>query len=116
MKKLFLLSLLSLGFILTACGGNETPVVDTTPPPTENEEPLELTLAELAAFDGREGRRGFIAVDGIIYEVTGSSRWRNGNHNGYQAGQDLTQFIDQVSPHGRSVLSRMPQVGILVEE
>ncbi|NLG57268.1 MAG: cytochrome B5, partial [Clostridiales bacterium] len=29
-----------------------------------------MTLEELKAFDGKEGRRAYIAVDGIIYDVT----------------------------------------------
>ena len=80
------------------------------------QEELLLTLQELSEFDGRDGRRALIAVDGIIYEVTGSPRWPNGNHNGYQAGQDLTQFIDQISPHGRLVLDRLPRVGRIFDD
>ncbi len=76
---------------------------------------LELTLAELAAYDGKNGNPAYIAVDGVIYDVSGSSRWRSGEHNGYSAGQDLTDVIKSISPHGISVLSRMPVVGKIVE-
>lgn len=113
MKKIWSVITLSLLITLSACGGSST-----TEPPREipESELIELTLTELAEFDGREGRNAYIAVDGFIYDVTGSPRWRNGSHNGYQAGQDLTPFIDQISPHGRGVLSRMPRIGRLVEE
>lgn len=90
---------------------------DTTIDDEEVFEPevLRLTLSERAQFDGREGRRGIIAVSGILYEVTNSRRWRNGNHNGYQAGQDLTDAILGVSPHGVRVLDNPPQVGFLID-
>ncbi len=77
---------------------------------------LELTLEELAAYDGKGGNPAYIAVDGVIYDVSGSSRWRNGEHNGYSAGQDLTEQIKSISPHGLSVLTRMPAVGKIVEK
>ncbi|MEA5013177.1 MAG: cytochrome b5 domain-containing protein [Candidatus Limiplasma sp.] len=76
---------------------------------------LELTLEELAAYDGKDGNPAYIAVDGVIYDVSGSSRWKNGEHNGYSAGQDLTDKIKSVSPHGLSVLTRMPVMGKIVE-
>ena len=76
---------------------------------------IELTLDELAYYDGTDGKPAYVAVDGVVYDMSDSSRWRGGNHNGYQAGQDLTNVIDNISPHGRRTLSRVPQVGILVE-
>lgn len=47
----------------------------------------------LSEFDGRNGRRAYIAIDGVVYDVTNSPRWPNGNHNGFQAGQDLSRQI-----------------------
>lgn len=76
---------------------------------------LELTLEELAAYNGKDGNPAYIAVDGAIYDVTNSQRWKNGEHNGYSAGQDLTEPIKNVSPHGISMLSRVPVVGKVVE-
>ncbi len=75
-----------------------------------------LTLEQLSEFDGRNGNPAYIAVNGVIYDVTNSPRWRNGNHNGYQAGQDLTEAIMSVSPHGQRVLDNIPKIGYLVEE
>jgi predicted heme/steroid binding protein len=72
---------------------------------------LELTLAELKQFDGKGGRKAYIAVGGTIYDVTGNLNWFRGNHNGFEAGQDLTSAIDNQSPHGRSKLVGLPIVG-----
>lgn len=33
-------------------------------------EPIELTRTQLLEFDGKEGRRAYVAVGGIIYDVT----------------------------------------------
>lgn len=83
--------------------------------PTDESLP-EMTLEELAFYDGKQGRPAYIAVQGWIYDVSGSSLWINGEHNGYSAGQDLTAIILSQSPHGLSTLSRVPIVAKLVVE
>jgi predicted heme/steroid binding protein len=72
---------------------------------------LELTLEELREFDGKGGRKAYIAVGGTIYDVSGNGNWFRGNHNGFEAGRDLTTAIDTQSPHGRSKLTGLPIVG-----
>ena len=81
----------------------------------EEEALFEMTLEELAQYDGLDGEKAYIAVDGYIYDVTNSDSWNNGMHNSYQAGQDLSEEI-LLSPHGKDFLNRVPRVGILVEE
>jgi predicted heme/steroid binding protein len=75
-------------------------------------EQIQMTLSELSAFDGRNGNKAYIAVSGKIYDVTGNPFWSNGNHNGYQAGQDLTVQLSS-SPHGIANVLRQPLVGFL---
>ena len=77
---------------------------------------LELTLAELAQYNGKDGNPAYVAVDGIIYDVTDLPKWKNGEHNGYTAGQDLTDIIKNKSPHGLAKLEGVPVVGKLVAE
>ncbi len=76
---------------------------------------LELTLEDLSYYDGTDGKRAYVAVEGFIYDMTDSDYWRNGGHNGYQSGQDLTDAINRVSPHGPAFLDRVPKIGIIVE-
>ncbi len=72
-----------------------------------------MTSEELASFDGREGRAAYVAVNNSIYDVSESSRWQNGNHEGvHQAGQDLTEAL-KAAPHVRAVIERFPVVGKL---
>ena len=68
----------------------------------------------LAYYDGKEGRPAYVAVDGIVYDLTNSDYWRNGSHyGGVTAGKDLTsQFANQ---HGDNRLARFPIVGTFVE-
>ena len=73
-----------------------------------------FTLAELAQYDGKNGNDAYVAVEGIIYDVTNAAKWQNGNHYGVQAGTDCTTAISR-SPHGSSVLDGLLIVGTLTE-
>lgn len=100
--------------LLAGIGCAQKSSEDDAPDLSESSQ-LELTLEELEVYNGKEGKPAYVAVDGTIYDVSGSSRWKDGEHNGYSAGQDLTDIIKNKSPHGISVLSRMPAVGKIVE-
>jgi len=72
-----------------------------------------MTLKELAQFNGQNGTPAYVAVSGVVYDVSGSKLWQNGNHEGaHQAGQDLTEAL-KTAPHIRSVVERFPVVGQL---
>ncbi|MBI5502087.1 MAG: response regulator [Deltaproteobacteria bacterium] len=75
-----------------------------------------VSVAELALHDGKEGRPAWLAVRGIVYDVTGSRMWRNGVHvRKHAAGTDLGDGLG-AAPHGEDVLARFPVVGELVPE
>ena len=73
-----------------------------------------FTLDELAQYDGKNGHDAYVAVEGIVYDVTNAAKWQNGSHYGVQAGTDCTTAISR-SPHGTSVLDGLPIVGTLAE-
>lgn len=75
---------------------------------------LELTLDQLKQYNGKNGNPAYIAVDGILYDVSNVSQWKNGGHEGYSAGNDLTDAIKNSSPHGTSKLNGVPVVGKLI--
>jgi len=70
-----------------------------------------MTMEEVEENDGLEGRDAYVVVDGIVYDVTDSDEWPDGNHRGHQAGQDLTTEIMEDSPHGLRVLDNVPAIG-----
>lgn len=100
----FVLSLVLLG---CAPSNNQNPTNPNQPDP----ELQVITLEELATFDGRDGRPAYVAVDGVVYDVGDVRQWANG-HQGLQPGADHSDAIGR-SPHGRSVLRRLPIVGRL---
>ncbi|MBE5990578.1 putative heme/steroid binding protein [Lacrimispora xylanisolvens] len=112
MKKNMIIYVLSFLIIFLLAGCASSKVQDNT---TESSEKLELTLDELSKYNGKDGNPAYIAVDGVIYDVTESKMWKDGEHNGYTAGKDLTEEIKKVSPHGTSVLKKMKEVGKIVE-
>lgn len=121
------LALFTLAIVLVAaaCGGSSTAtsaseavttVPDSVTTATSATE-WEFTLAELADFDGKEGRPAYVAVDGVVYDVSDSSRWPQGTHSscnlGASAGQDLSDVIRQAPASMRSLMEQMPVVGSL---
>ena len=72
-----------------------------------------FTLSELAKFNGKNGVAAYVAVKGIVYDVTNVSQWEKGTHNGYEAGVDLTEAFKN-SPHQDSIFNGIPVVGKLV--
>ena len=98
----------------TATDASATTSAGTTTGSAENGT-LELTLAELAKYNGKDGQPAYVAVDGIIYDVSAYPKWKNGEHNGYSAGNDLTEIIKTKSPHGVAKLKGVPVVGKLID-
>ena len=76
----------------------------------------EFNSAELAQFNGENGKPIYIAHAGKVYDVSESKLWRKGMHmKRHAAGRDLSTDI-QAAPHEYDVLERFPQVGILKKD
>ncbi len=121
-KYLFLTALIGAAAILASC----TPTVDASSNPyvessttdvsslvSVSSELRVFTLTELAQYNGDNGTTAYIAVNGIVYDVTNASEWENGWHKDmHLAGTDATAaFAD--SPHAASFLDSLPIVGTL---
>ena len=76
-----------------------------------------FTSEDLAQFDGKDGRPAYVAVDGVVYDVSDSSRWPEGVHTvcnlGAMAGQDLSDILAQAPARMRALMKEMPVVGSL---
>lgn len=118
-----------IALLTTACGGaGSTTTMSTTastaattvpgttttatPGSTVTAPGQTFNAAQLAEFDGKDGRKAYVAVDGIVYDVTAVPQWAGGMHNNNRlaAGKELSQDILS-SPHGKDVLADLPKVG-----
>jgi predicted heme/steroid binding protein len=69
-----------------------------------------FTLAELKKYNGKNGNPAYVAVNGLVYDL--SSVFIGGYHQGFSAGQDLTvEFNNQ---HDSSFLNSFKIVGKLI--
>ncbi|WP_270474752.1 cytochrome b5 domain-containing protein [Clostridium cochlearium] len=77
-----------------------------------NEPERQFTLEELATYNGSSGKSAYVAVNGIVYDVSLQSTWGGGTHFGLYSGKDLTKEFNEC--HGREeILKVLPKVGIL---
>jgi len=89
MKKILGIILLATSLLANAA---TLPVMDAT---------------KLQSFDGQNGHKAYVALNGYVYDVTGVKAWKDGKHKkGMHAGVDLTPYIDQ-SPHGAGIVVKL---------
>jgi predicted heme/steroid binding protein len=117
----FLLVMLMLSIALLAgCGGgSDTGATDDGATVDEGSTTggETFTLAELAEFDGKGGKPAYVAVDGVVYDVSDSTQWPQGDHSPCDldaaAGKDLSGVLEQSPARMRALIEAMPVVGTL---
>lgn len=66
-----------------------------------------MNAATLKTYDGKNGHKAYVALNGYVYDVSNVSAWKGGKHyKGMVAGTDLTSHIDE-SPHGPNVVKQL---------
>ncbi len=69
-----------------------------------------MTIDELKRYNGQNGARAYIAYKSVVYDVTDSPLWKNGDHAGeHSAGLDLTSALSN-APHGDDVFKEFAVV------
>lgn len=100
-------------------GGNTTNEDITAPqmtePDTDTSAPRTFTVEELAMYNGENGNPPYVAVNGIVYDLSSKIVWRQGNHFGLKAGKDLTAEFQRCHQGILTRLQQLPQVGILIQ-
>lgn len=72
----------------------------------------EFTMEELSNFNGSGGRPAYVAVNGVVYDISKEATWGGASHFGLQAGEDLTtQF--KTCHNSMAILSKLTKVGVL---
>jgi predicted heme/steroid binding protein/uncharacterized membrane protein len=80
------------------------------------QEQKQYDVVSLGECDGSDGKQSCVAVDGCVYNVSGSKMWKGGLHmKRHRAGLDLSGDI-AAAPHGKEVLERVSRVGTLKKE
>lgn len=87
----------------------------TNPPVIPPEERV-ITLDELHQNDGSGTNLAYVAVNGIVYDVTNVIRWGGGTHFGLYAGSDLTAAFTGCHNGMQDILKELPIAGKLKQE
>lgn len=76
---------------------------------------LTFTLADLKQnYTGKNNQPAYIAVDGIVYDITYEAAWAGGNHFGIQAGEDVSDALNSChSQNKEEIIKQLVPVGTL---
>lgn len=69
-----------------------------------------FTKDELAKYDGSHGRPAYIAVSGIVYDVSLQPAWGGGSHFSVTSGRDLSDEFKSCHDN-QAILDKLPVVG-----
>lgn len=72
----------------------------------------EFTIEELANYDGANGKLAYVAVNGVVYDVSSEATWGGGTHFGLYAGKDVTDEFSRCH-FNQDILKNLPEVGVL---
>ncbi|MDK0571953.1 cytochrome b5 domain-containing protein [Clostridium perfringens] len=74
----------------------------------------DLTLKELSKYDGKNGNPAYVAVNGVIYDVTNEDILKKSPHNSVNLGNDITKEFKGCHNADESVLAKLPIVGKVI--
>ncbi|MHB1152376.1 MAG: cytochrome b5 domain-containing protein [Eubacteriales bacterium] len=98
---------------------NETCNLDTQPvPPQYQGDPPDdisggFTPQTLARYNGQNGFPAYVAINGVVYDVTNIPQWAGAVHFSLTPGKDLTPEYS-LCHNMREILYKLPTVGIMV--
>jgi len=73
-----------------------------------------FSRAQLALRNGQDKPEVWVALRGVIYDVSKSHLWKKGKHYEHWAGQDLTDELPD-APHNEKVFDKFKVVGKLTD-
>lgn len=90
------------------------PITPLPTPPISEPNQRMFTIGELATFDGKNGKSAYVAVNGIVYDVTNNRAWAAATHFGLIAGKDYTQEFASCHAGQQLILATLPVVGRII--
>ncbi|MFH1368505.1 MAG: cytochrome b5 domain-containing protein [Elusimicrobiota bacterium] len=84
--------------------------------PLDDWKKLVIPPEQLKKFNGKNGNPPYVAVDGIVYDVSAIPAWKGGEHkHGLKAGNDLTEEFAKAPPFHRTkkVMNKAVKIGVL---
>ncbi len=73
----------------------------------------EFTLEELKKYDGSNGKPAYVAVNGIVYDVSSEATWGGGTHFGLYSGKDLSSEFLGCHKGMIEILNKLFRVGTI---
>ena len=73
-----------------------------------------FTVEELSQYNGMNQNPAYVAVNGVVYDVSSIGRWAGGSHFGLTAGQDQTRNFMGCHLGNSDRLQMLPVVGTLL--
>ena len=131
MKKSLLIIGIVLSLSLVSCGNSENNMnevlhnkAEETVNQTNEEssmtgdkidtEEIVFNKETLAKYNGKDGMPGYVAVDGVVYDITDVAAWQSPHAGQFEPGKDFSDEIRQ-SPHGLKNLENLKVVGVYEE-
>lgn len=74
----------------------------------------QFTKEELSQYDGSNGKPAYVAVNGIVYDVSLEATWGGGTHFSMYAGKDLSAQFNGCHGGKTEILINLPQMGLLI--
>ncbi|MEH7441419.1 cytochrome b5 domain-containing protein [Bacillus sp. JJ1122] len=74
-----------------------------------------FTKEQLAQFTGLNGMPAYVAVNGVVYDVTNNAAWSLATHFGLSAGKDWTAEFASCHAGQQWILAQLKPIGRLVQ-
>ena len=74
-----------------------------------------FTRELLMQYTGMNGMPAYVAVNGVVYDVTNNAAWSLATHFGLRAGRDLTAEFASCHQGQQWILAQLKAIGRLVQ-
>lgn len=73
-----------------------------------------FTLNELSKYDGKNGKPAYVAIEGIVYDISNDPIFKEVKDMGIMAGKDLTEQFN-LYYRMNQIINKMPKIGVIYD-